>query len=77
MNRRKTDRHDRETCILADLLGLFVKFGFGFIIPGKPGTYVLDQFRDWVHSPEGYKYMSEVKRKNEKEKVEAASRTGS
>lgn len=58
---------DQLVCHLAREVECLVPHGFGFLIPGRLGTYVLDEFYDWAISREGQDYI-QLRRCEENEK---------
>lgn len=45
--------NDKDAVKVAKWFGHYVKYGFGFKVPGNPSTEVVDWYMEWLNSPEG------------------------
>lgn len=39
---------------LAEFLGVYVIYGFGYQLPGEPGTETYDGFKEWLETPNAF-----------------------
>jgi len=44
---------DKQAVKIAEWMGHYVNYGFGFKVPSNPSTETVDWYMEWLSSPEG------------------------